>query len=97
MFPWQLPSQHLPRQNSKRVGVTLLKGGYFHLQEGSQVGNVQVVREENLMEAGGLLPASVRALSGGDAEDAPEEFIPQSRAQQLRLGVRQAHHKTRAL
>ena len=45
------------------------------------------------MEAGGLLPASVRALSGGDAEDAPEEFIPQSRAQQLRLGVRQAHQK----
>ncbi|BDA42088.1 hypothetical protein COCOBI_02-8900 [Coccomyxa sp. Obi] len=46
----------------------------------------EVVREENLMEAGGLLPASVRALSGGDAEDAPEEVIPQNRAEQLRLG-----------
>lgn len=47
-----------------------------------------MVREANLMEAGGLLPASVRALSGGDSEDAPEEFIPQNRAEQLRLGVR---------
>ncbi len=32
MAPWQLPSQHLPQQNSKRVDVNLLKDGYFYLQ-----------------------------------------------------------------
>ncbi|CAL8461607.1 g1138 [Coccomyxa elongata] len=46
----------------------------------------EVVREANLMEAGGLLPASVRALSGGDSEDAPKEVIPNNRAEQLQLG-----------
>ena len=51
---------------------------------------MQVVREENLMEAGGPVPASVRALSGGDPEGQPEtqeEATPQNRSQQLQLGA----------
>ena len=47
----------------------------------------QVVREANLLEAGGRLPASVRALSGGDPDEPTEEVIASSTAQQLQLGV----------
>ena len=47
----------------------------------------QVVREANLLEAGGRLPASVRALSGGDPNEPTEEVIASSTAQQLQLGV----------
>ena len=50
----------------------------------------QVVSEDNLMEAGGPLQASVRLLSGGDRDEdgnsISEEAQPQSRAQQLQLG-----------
>ena len=52
----------------------------------------QVVNEENLMEAGGPLQASVRLLSGGDRDDKGNsitpEAQPQNRAQQLQLGGR---------
>ena len=46
----------------------------------------EVVREASLLEAGGPLPASVRALSGGDAESPTEEIFAQSTEQQLQLG-----------
>ena len=50
----------------------------------------QVVNEDNLMEAGGPLQASVRLLSGGDRDDSGKsitpEAQPQNRAQQLQLG-----------
>lgn len=42
------------------------------------------------MEAGGPVPASVRALSGGDPQggpDAPEEATPRNRTEQLQLGA----------
>ena len=50
-------------------------------------GAAQVVREANLLEAGGRLPASVRAISGGDPDEPTEEIIASSIAQQLQLGV----------
>ena len=46
----------------------------------------EVVREASLLEAGGPLPASVRALSGGDAESPTEEVIAEGAEQQLLLG-----------
>ncbi|CAL5218999.1 g754 [Coccomyxa viridis] len=49
-----------------------------------------VVNEDNLMEAGGPLQASVRLLSGGDRDEdgksITQEAQPQNRAQQLQLG-----------
>lgn len=52
----------------------------------------QVVSEDNLMEAGGPLQASVRLLSGGDRDadgnSITQEAQPQNRAQQLELGAK---------
>ena len=62
--------------------------GGVHVQEGTP----QVVNEDNLMEAGGPLQASVRLLSGGDRDEdgksTTPEAQPQNRAQQLQLGGR---------
>ena len=62
-------------------------GGDWHAQTPCCTAAAQVVREANLLEAGGRLPASVRAISGGDPDEPTEEIIASSTAQQLQLGV----------
>ena len=68
------------------VYVCILGQDRVHVQEGT----LQVVNEDNLMEAGGPLQASVRLLSGGDRDEdgksTTPEAQPQNRAQQLQLG-----------
>jgi hypothetical protein len=61
---------------------------------------VQVVNEENLMDAGGPLQASVRLLSGGDRDEngnsISQEAQPRTRAQQRQLGRQYISLYTRA-
>ena len=52
---------------------------------------LQVVREASLLEAGGPLPATVRAISGGDPESPTQEVFAQTPAEQLQLGARATH------